>query len=243
MSRGREGTFEKMLSGLKHLQKYNVPVDAIITLTKKNYASVIETLYMIEAMGIKNVAMMLLAAVGKAAENMKDMYLDIEEWTALLIELTELKKSKKMPVNLNIVATGESKFPWELYLPLKQNGREEDLELWVSKNSVTTLKDYEFGCTAGKDNFAIDGYGNLYGCSLMISEPELAAGNIMKDSLSNIWNNSKVFKELRCNRLEHLEGKCKECELVEKCHAGCRACAFSLTRSLVGSDERCPLCK
>lgn len=243
LSRGVKGTFKRMLDSLKYLQKYDVPVDAIITLTKINRDYIIETLEMIKELGIDNVAMMLLAAVGKAADNMKDVYLDIKEWKSLLLQLSNLKKNGKIPVNLNIVPTGESKFPWEIYLPLKQSHREEDLHLWVNEKSISSLKENDFGCTAGKDNFAVDGYGNVYGCSLMISEPELIAGNILEDSLDNIWNNSRLFQKMRQNNLTDLVGDCKNCDLLDKCQAGCRACAFSLTKSLVGSDRRCPICK
>ena len=160
-----------------------------------------------------------------------------------MIELTKLKKNRQLPTDLNIVPTGEGKCPWELYLPLKLDGMESDINLWLNEDRVSSLEENEFGCTAGKESFAVDGYGNVYGCSLMVSENELVAGNILEQSLADIWNKASVFEQLRKNSLFELEGGCRECELLEKCKAGCRACAFALEKSLVASDIRCPLAK
>lgn len=225
------------------MQKYSVPINAIITLTKINKDYIVETLDTINELGISDVAMMLLASVGNVTNDMKGLYLEYSEWETLLLELTNLKKNNKLPVNLGIVQTGESKYPWELYLPFKNNNRVEDLRFWINPNISLSFDYNDFGCTAGKDNFAVDGYGNVYGCSLMLSEKELVAGNILEYSLTDIWNNSDIFKKMRESKLDMVEGRCKECELLYKCQGGCRACAFSLTRSLNGSDKRCPLCK
>lgn len=243
LSRGVKGAFKKTINAIKLLQENNVPVDAIITLNKINKDYVVETLKFLESIGIKNVAMMLLATVGKASKNMKDIYISFEEWRSLLIELTKLKKNRQLPTDLNIVPTGEGKCPWELYLPLKLDGMESDINLWLNEDRVSSLEENEFGCTAGKESFAVDGYGNVYGCSLMVSENELVAGNILEQSLADIWNKASVFEQLRKNSLFELEGGCRECELLEKCKAGCRACAFALEKSLVASDIRCPLAK
>lgn len=242
-SRGVKGSFKKTINAIKMLLNHQVSVDAIITLNKSNKDYIIETLEFLKSIGIKNVAIMLLATVGDASENMKDMYVNFDEWKSILVDLTILKKSNKLPVNLNIVSTGESKCPWEIYIPLKLANMADDLKVWISDNNVSTLSNEDFGCTAGKDNLAIDGYGNVYGCSLMISEPNLIAGNIFDNSLSDIWNTSSVFNSMRKASLSDIKGECRECELLYNCKGGCRACAFSLRKSLIESDIRCPLCK
>lgn len=242
-SRGVKGTFKKVENAIRYLQKYNVPIDAIITLTKINADYLFQTFDVIKKLGIENVAIMLLASVGKASQNIKDISLEYKEWKKILLKLTTLKKENKLPINLRIVQTGEASFPWEIYLPLVEADREEDLSVWIPQSTVSTLEKNDFGCTAGKENLAIDGYGNVFGCSLMISHNELCAGNILQESLSDIWNFSAVFAKMRDNKLQHIEGSCAKCELLYKCKGGCRACAFAFSSKINSSDERCPICK
>lgn len=242
-SRGVKGTFSKVKNAIGYLKKYNVPIDAIITLTKINAEYLIETFEVIKNLGIDNVAIMLLASVGKASKNIKDVSLEYEDWKRILLELTDLKKEERLPVNLRLVQTGEAAYPWELYLPLVEAGREDDLDVWIAQNTISSLEKNDFGCTAGRENLAIDGYGNVFGCSLMISHRELCAGNILQESLYNIWHYSPLFEKMRNNKLENIEGKCKKCELLYKCKGGCRACAFACSSQINASDERCPICK
>ena len=66
----------------------------------------------------------------------------------------------------------------------------------------------------------------------------LLAGNIKKQSLKDIWDNSSVFSKLRNMKFENLRGKCKECPHTW-CGGGCRSTAFNLGGSLCSSDESC----
>ncbi|MDI6600425.1 SPASM domain-containing protein [Calorimonas adulescens] len=127
--------------------------------------------------------------------------------------------------------------------PLYEAEMIEDINLWISTNLVSTLNETEFGCTAGKDNFYIDDFGNVYGCSMMATYTELKAGNLKEEPLYEIWNESTVFKKLREINLQDVLGNCKNCKLLLTCKAGCRACAFSFHNDLMSSDERCPICK
>lgn len=242
-SRGVSGSFKKTKDAIKFLISENVPVDGIITLSNINKNYIFETLEFLNSIGVNNVAIMLLATVGNASINMNKYYLSFDEWKDVLINLTKLRKINKLPVNLNIVPTGESKLPWEIYLPLKMANMEDDMKLWVNDSSISTLEYNDYGCTAGKDNFAIDGFGNVYGCSLMISVDKLKAGNILEEPLKKIWNDSPIFKSFRTNNLSLIEGECKDCHLLHRCQAGCRSCAFSLENNINASDIRCPLTK
>src|SRR5690606_38494286 len=120
--------------------------------------------------------------------------------------LTNLKLKNELPINVSLVPTGESMCPWELYLPLKELGYEDHLGLWKNQNLVSSLSENNFACTAGFDNFAIDSFGNVYGCSLMVSMAKLIAGNIRKKTLSEIWYKSDIFNSLRQINLNDITG-------------------------------------
>jgi len=87
------------------------------------------------------------------------------------------------------------------------------------------------GCLAGINSLSIDFNGNVYICTKL----KLLLGNIKKDSLSKIWNHSKILRQLR-NR--ELKGKCKKCDRILVC-GGCRAAAYAATGDFLAVDPLC----
>lgn len=239
-SRGKSGTFELTVQGIKNLIDMNINVDGIITLTRYNQYDILNILNLMHNLGIADVAIMLLAVVGNANRNQKECYLNYNEQKRVILELTDMMKSNKIPVSLTIVPVGEGQLSWELYLPLKEEGREDDLKYWTSKERYSTINEESFGCTAGKDNFFINSFGDVYGCSMMCSMEELKAGNLIENNLKEIWDNSEMFQKFRKITLNTIEGGCKSCEIINICKGGCRACAYAMTKSILGSDMRCP---
>lgn len=242
LSRGVVGSYKKMTQAIKYLQKYNVQLDGIITLTKINKDYLFETLQLISSLGIKTVAIMIMATVGNAYKNKNRVEINYDEWKEIYLKLTDIKKTSSLPVDVAIVPTGESAYPWLLYLPLIETNRENDINLWIANDSMSTVSEKCYACTAGKDNFAIDGYGNVFGCSLMYTEKSLIAGNVYDKTISEIWKNSPIFNTFRNLKLEEINGECKKCKYLNLCKGGCRVCAYTATKDLNGSDIRCPLC-
>jgi radical SAM protein with 4Fe4S-binding SPASM domain len=64
----------------------------------------------------------------------------------------------------------------------------------------------------------------------------LAAGNIRRQSLADIYRHSPLFRDLRDTSL--LEGKCGICEFREIC-GGSRARAFALTGDPLAEEPCC----
>ena len=239
-SRGKSGTFELTKRGIINLMNCGIAVDGIITLTKYNVNYIPETLELMHELGIHEAAIMLLATVGNAKKNVRDCYLTYGELKQFILQMTDLKKQKKLPVSLRIVPVEEGQLPWELYWPLYETGRAEDIKYWVKEDLYYTSTENCFGCTAGKDNFFVNAFGDVYGCSMMSSIPELKAGNIKEHSLIDIWENSKVFSQLRDISIKDIKGACKNCSILKWCKGGCRGCTFAATKDLIESDGRCP---
>lgn len=236
LSRGVQGAFNKINSVVPKLLEKNIKVNAIITLTKYNYRNIYDLILYIESLGIANASIMLLANVGDADG---DIGLTYEEWESTLIDLSLKKKSKEIKLNLKIVPTSESLKPWEIYLPLKKSNNLDLFNVWISEDNKSLSKENQTSCTAGKSSMAIDGYGNVYGCSLMVSMPGLSAGNINYNSINEIWNESEIFNIYRNMKYKDIEGKCSTCDELKQCKGGCRACSYSATNKYNGSDERC----
>ncbi|MCK5100109.1 MAG: SPASM domain-containing protein, partial [Desulfobacteraceae bacterium] len=65
---------------------------------------------------------------------------------------------------------------------------------------------------------------------------DVDCGDVTKQPFNEIWDNSKVFKELR--NFSNLEGKCGICEFTNVC-GGCRARAYEATGSYLTEEPLC----
>ncbi|HMD67738.1 MAG TPA: radical SAM protein [Chitinivibrionales bacterium] len=90
------------------------------------------------------------------------------------------------------------------------------------------------GCAAGMPNgyLTILPNGDVIGCMLL----QIKLGNVKKESITQIWNNSQILLRLRNRNL--LEGECGRCIYRDKC-AGCRGRAYEETGNALATDPGC----
>jgi AdoMet-dependent heme synthase len=88
------------------------------------------------------------------------------------------------------------------------------------------------GCLAGTAVCFISHQGEVYPCGYL---PALA-GDLKKQSFSEIWENSFVFNQLR--DVNNLNGKCGCCEFRNVC-MGCRARAYAATGNYLDEEPFC----
>ena len=87
------------------------------------------------------------------------------------------------------------------------------------------------GCLAGTGVCFISYDGEVFPCGYLPA----VAGDLKKQPFSEIWNDSKVFAQLRH---DPLEGKCGCCEFRNVC-MGCRARAFAATGNMMAEEPFC----
>jgi radical SAM protein with 4Fe4S-binding SPASM domain len=88
------------------------------------------------------------------------------------------------------------------------------------------------GCHAGINYFSLRPNGDVYPCPFL----QIKVGNIRKQSLTEMWYGSELFKKLRNRSL--LKGKCGECEYREAC-GGCRGRAYAASGDYLAEDPVC----
>jgi len=88
------------------------------------------------------------------------------------------------------------------------------------------------GCLAGTAVCFISHQGEIYPCGYL---PALA-GDLKKQSFTDIWENSEVFHDLR--DVSNMKGKCGCCEFRNIC-MGCRARAFAATGDYLDEEPFC----
>ncbi len=88
------------------------------------------------------------------------------------------------------------------------------------------------GCLAGQLICLLDVDGNVLPCSYF---PK-TAGNIGAQSFKEIWEESKLFQELR--DFKSYKGRCGRCEYLNVC-GGCRARAYAMTGDYLAEEPFC----
>jgi radical SAM protein with 4Fe4S-binding SPASM domain len=64
-------------------------------------------------------------------------------------------------------------------------------------------------------------------------EAASVGGNILSESISQIWNSS-VFDNIRM--FKNIPSECFPCRCLSTCHGGCRASAYNYTGSVIGRN-------
>jgi radical SAM protein with 4Fe4S-binding SPASM domain len=92
-------------------------------------------------------------------------------------------------------------------------------------------------CGAGKSVLGIEADGTLKGCPSLHTE-HWGAGNILDNSLEEVWERATPLRYTRDRTVEDLWGYCRTCYYAAECMAGCTW----MTHSLFGKPGNNPYC-
>ena len=68
-------------------------------------------------------------------------------------------------------------------------------------------------CSAGQCSICIDPFGNIKPCNAI----DIPLGNVLRDDLKTVWEQSPVLHTLRALRFRDVCGKCERCEAFSNC--------------------------
>ena len=88
------------------------------------------------------------------------------------------------------------------------------------------------GCLAGKSFMFISHRGQVQPCGYL----EVDCGDVRKDTVEKVWQDSPVFAGLR--DLSSYRGKCGGCRYIKIC-GGCRARAYEATGDFREAEPLC----
>ncbi|WMJ87608.1 radical SAM/SPASM domain-containing protein [Anaerocolumna sp. MB42-C2] len=232
-----------IVENLKRLVKSKLSVGINYTITHATINNIWKTYEFINGLGIKRMLGIKFFPYGHGRLNREILELNYDEWKDFLVDATAKKSKDDYYHGVQISVT----CPWEMYVPLLENGYTEDdvVDKWdycSPLKSELYRRKRNLGCHAGITSCAISPNGDLYPCGTISSKfPPFVCGNLKEKDLMDIWQNSTVLKKLRNLDISMIEGNCKECKYVELCGGGCRARAFTQFNSLVAQDYLCPL--
>ena len=102
----------------------------------------------------------------------------------------------------------------------------------VANESAKGLAFRTAGVSDGKGFVFVSHQGEIFPSGFL----PVTGGNVLQDSLTDVYRNSDLFKTLRDTTQR--EGKCGICEYQKVC-GGSRSRAYALTGDFLASDPRC----
>lgn len=212
-------SFKQVLKAAKSLIDIGVQVNFITTIMNGNI-NILET---IEDIISKTGGSFWQLQIGVPMGTLKDnKELVIEPEQLLLVSDFILKAKKRNKVEFTISDT---------------IGYCSQNELLFRNNSSTSGDRVFMGCMAGCLAVAIEANGNVKGC-LSLQEDCFIEGNILEDSLTNIWNNKVGFAYNRKFDVSKLNGDCNGCKYGAICRGGCTTVAYH-TSGEVNNNPYC----
>jgi len=199
-------TFYKTIQGIKNLRKYasELYICAEMVVYERNFFFVIETAKLVKNLGIPRLRVLPLFPLGRAKQMNKRDILSPESWRSLIENKFKIQKESGTEIMID-----------------------SPLECVVQPEINSTIPR---PCPVGFLVMYISANGKIFPCSLL---QDLTLGNIRKNDIESIWNNSKALNEIR--NINLLKGKCKSCQYKICCRGGCRGLAY-----LINGDYLCP---
>jgi len=205
--RGVNGSFASVINATEILTDTELPFQINTTVTKFNVEELRSIYGLVKSIGAVAWHIFLLVPVGRGQE-LKGKELDTDMYEQVLAWLYDIEKKNELEIKVTCAP--------HYYRIVKEKGD-------MPKST---------GCLAGKSFMFISHKGIAQPCGYL----EIPAGDIKKDGVKKVWEESPVFNQLR--DLSSYRGKCGGCRYLKIC-SGCRARAYELTGDFLGEEPYC----
>jgi heme b synthase len=219
--RGVPGAYEAALDGAAFLRREGVGVQFNTTVTKHNIDSLPQIVAMAEREKAVALHLFLLVPVGCGLEVAETDQISPEEYEDVLNWFYQKSRETKMEMRATCAP--------HYYRIIRQRAREEGRKVTLQTDGMAAMTK---GCLAGTGVCFVSYTGDVYPCGYF----PVSAGNVLNESISDIWADAPLFQELRDT--DNLEGKCGGCEYRNVC-GGCRARAYGMTGNYLGEEPFC----
>lgn len=213
-----EGTFEKILEKIKMLVERNFTVSIAGTITKRNAHELSKFIKIAEELKVKAIGLGEVIKMGRGKE-MSD-YLLSDDKVAELNEFTlsQLANHLENGIKVGPLVDGDVNFDFS-----PESAEERNL------------------CGAIKNAIYISYDGITSSCLQFAEIDEFKSGNVINQSIQDIWYNSKVHNELRNLSVNDCKSCCT-CKYKKICGGSCRAVAYKQTGDIKGEPYKV-ICK
>jgi len=220
--RGVPGSFELAIRGARNVTAAGVELQLNSTVSKHNVAELEGILDLALKLGAKALHIFMLVPVGCGATIADEQMLSKGRYEKVLSWLYDVTRSHPQ---MEVKATCAPHY----YRILHSRAEKENRKVTPVTGGMAAVTK---GCLAGAAVCFVGRTGDVQPCGYL----PLVAGNIRKNSIREIWENSELFKSLRGK--VNLGGKCGECEYAAVC-MGCRARAYGETGDYLAEEPYC----
>jgi heme b synthase len=220
--RNQKGAFQGVMNAARLFREHGIEFIINSSFTKRNRDEIPKVYRLAKELGATAWYMFMIVPTGRGEEILnelipKEEYEEILEW------------HYQMEKNEDDMLVRPTCAPHYYRIVLKKSKEEgQKFKRRTLKFSTGGAK----GCLAGQLICLIDVDGNVLPCSYF---PK-AAGNIREQSFREIWEDSKLFRDMR--DFKAYKGKCGKCEFINVC-GGCRARAYAITGDYMDEEPFC----
>ncbi len=221
--RGEEGAFRKALRGAEVCKKNDLPFQFGMTIRKSNLNEIPDMLKLAIEYGAIAAEFFDLVQVPRVKKEIPNEILSQDERRKIMEWLAEAQRD--CPIIIRVPAC-----PMYTLILQEKNIQPKHFPSDLLKR----IPYYGRGCAAGMPYgyLTILPNGDVIPCMLL----QIKLGNVRKESIKQIWNNSHILLNLRNRNM--LEGECGRCIYKDKC-AGCRGRAYEETGNMLATDPGC----
>jgi len=220
--RQQEGAFEGTIRAASLFRKHGIEFLINSSFTKRNQDDIPAVYRLAKDLGATAWYMFMIVPTGRGEDIMNEL-ISKEDYEEILQWHYEMEKDEK---DLLVRPTCAPHY-YRIILQ-KQKAEGEKFQRRSLKFSTGGAK----GCIAGQLICLIDVDENVLPCSYF---PRYA-GNLREKSFKEIWEDSRLFKELRDFR--RYKNKCGACEFIGVC-GGCRARAYAVHGDYLEEEPFC----
>ncbi len=220
--RNQAGAFDGTMNAIRLFNKLSIPFLINSSFTVRNRAEIPEIFKLVKGLGATAWYMFMIVPTGRGEKIMEELipeslYDEILEWHY---------KTEKEETELLMRPTCAPHY----YRIVRQKAKEDGSSF--KRRNLKFSTGGSKGCLAGQLICLINVDGDILPCSYF-PKP---AGNIFRSSFKEIWENSKLFLELR--DFKGYKGNCGRCEYLQVC-GGCRARAYAMTGDYLAQEPFC----
>ena len=220
--RGENGVFYKAMEGAKICREVGLPFQFNMVIRKQSLPEIPDMLKLAIESGANAVEFFDLVQVKRVKERCSEEVLSRSERKEVMEWLAEAQK--EYPLLIRVPAC--PMYP----LILKEKNIQPK---HFPTHLLRSIPYYDRGCAAGMPNgyITILPNGDVIPCMLL----QVKVGNVRRESIIKIWEESPILTKLRSRELE---GECGRCLYKDVC-AGCRGRAYEAAGSMMAADPGC----
>jgi AdoMet-dependent heme synthase len=217
--RGIPGTFDRAMTALRHARDIGLDTQFQTTVTRRNMNHLPEIADIVTEMKSKMWSLFFLIVTGRALASEDLLAEEYEQVFEFMYNL-----SKTAPFGIK---TTEA-MHYRRYIAQRMKAEHGA----APSESAKGVAFRTAGVSDGKGFVFVSHQGEIFPSGFL----PVSGGNVLDESLTDVYRNSDLFKTLRDTTQR--DGKCGICEYQKVC-GGSRSRAYALTGNFLASDPRC----